>query len=287
MRNHTLILIAAGLVLTAGAASAIDLFRVLNAEDLLEEGLAYFEAEEYEEAELKFKEAALEYPEGAENYYWLGRVFQEYGEFDKAKNYYDHSIKLDSAYIEALDQAARLMMDLRRFEESMTYLRRLADINPNEPETYSNLGYAHLGLGDYAKAEGHFETAIDLGGDQAKYYDGLGLAFDGQGRLPEAEQAFISALELDDERGDSHLHLALLYTRQGLGRQALDSFDSALEHLDDPGKRVFALFQSGVIHEQLGEIEQAVAAYNAALELAPESESAPAIQERIDKLGSI
>ncbi|MCK4592875.1 tetratricopeptide repeat protein [bacterium] len=216
------------LVFTAPFLVGFDLLKTLAAEEALEEGRELFEGGEYEKAEAKFKEAALELPKLADPFYWIGRTFEARGDLDKAASYYDAALERNPSHFDALDAAAALATSEARWSEAHGYLRRMSDLNPTDPVIPANLGYVQLALGDYESAEGSFRGAVRLGGELGRAYDGLGLALDGQGDIQEAEEAFRTAIEEDPARIESYVHLGLVYEKQGKNDDAASAYTQAL-----------------------------------------------------------
>jgi tetratricopeptide (TPR) repeat protein len=215
-------------VFTSPLLVGFDLLKTLAAERALEEGKAFFEEGEYEKAEAKFKEAALELPKLADPFYWIGRTFEARGDTDKAAKYYDAALERDPSHFDALDAAGALATSEARWPEAHGYLRRMADLNPVDPVVRANLGYAQLALGDYKSAESSFREAIRLGGELGRAYDGLGLALDGRGDLTGAEEAFRAAVEENPTRVEAYVHLGLVYEKRGMTDDAASAYTQAL-----------------------------------------------------------
>ncbi len=222
------------LAFTAPFLVGFDLLKTLAAEKAMEEGRELFEAGEYEKAEAKFKEAALELPMLADPFYWIGMTFKARGDLDKAASYYDAALERNPSLFDALDAAAALATSEARWSEAYGYLRRMGDLNPTDPVIPTNLGYVQLALADYESAESSFRKAVRLEGEFGRAFDGLGLALDGQGDFQEAEEAFRTAIQKDPARIESYVHLGLVYEKQGKNDDAAGAYMQAL-HVQTTG----------------------------------------------------
>jgi tetratricopeptide (TPR) repeat protein len=227
MRRSTIVAILLAALLSP-LLVGFDLFKTIAAEEDMKEGKELFEAGDYEKAEAKFKEAALELPKLADPFYWIGRTFEARGDTDKAAKYYDAALERDPSHFDALNAAAGLATSEARWSEAHNYLRRMADLNPTDPVVQANLGYVQLALKDYVSAESSFQEAIRLGGELARSYDGLGLALDARGESGEAEVAFKSAVDEDPSRIEAYVHLGLLYEKRGMTDEAAGAYTQAL-----------------------------------------------------------
>jgi len=227
MRNPATVVVLI-MVLVSPFLVGFDLFKTIAAEEAMKEGKELFEAGEYENAEVKFKEAALDLPKLADPFYWIGRTFEARGETDKAAKYYDAALERDPSHFDALNAAAGLATSQARWSEAHGYLRRMADLNPTDPVIHANLGYVQLALKDYASAETSFREAVRLGGELGRAYDGLGLALDARGATGEAEEVFKSAVENDPARIEAYVHLGLLYEKRGMTDEAAGAYTKAL-----------------------------------------------------------
>jgi tetratricopeptide (TPR) repeat protein len=226
MRRSTMVLVLI-IALLSPFLVGFDLFKTITAEEAMKEGKELFEAGEYDKAEAKFKEAALDLPKLADPFYWIGRTFEARGDTDKAAKYYNAALERDPSHFEALNAAASLATSEARWSEAHGYLRRMADLNPTDPVIQTNLGYVQLALKDYASAETCFREAVRLGGELGRAYDGLGLALDARGNGG-AEEAFKSAVENDPTRIEAYVHLGLLYEKRGMAEEAAGAYTQAL-----------------------------------------------------------
>jgi tetratricopeptide (TPR) repeat protein len=100
----------------------------------------------------------------------------------------------------------------------------------------------------------------------------LGQAYQAAERFDEAGQVFLTALAVDHENADAMFHLGMLrFLAEGY-EDALVMLAEATARKPDQGPWWINL---GVVLEILGHPEEALAAYEAAMETAPELEQAP------------
>lgn len=95
-------------------------------------------------------------------------------------------------------QRAVAMLRAGHFEYAVAALHDVLAIYPELPEAHANMGYALLGLDDYAAAADFFAGAADLDAELHTAYYGLALARAGLGDFGSALAAMQSFVHLAD-----------------------------------------------------------------------------------------
>lgn len=93
--------------------------------------------------------------------------------------------KLRDELTTRFEQAA-YMLHARQYDNAITALHRVIELDPRMPEAYVNMGYALLGLKRNKAARDFFKTAIDLNPYQGNAYWGLAETLENDGDLPAA-----------------------------------------------------------------------------------------------------
>lgn len=107
-----------------------------------------------------------------------------------------------------LEQAVRarfeqgvMMLHMREYDYALKAFHNVLGMVPEMPEAHVNMGFALIGLEEWASARSFFETAIELKRDQINAYYGLAVALEASGDLPAAlgaMQAYIHLAAEDD-----------------------------------------------------------------------------------------
>jgi len=103
---------------------------------------------------------------------------------------------------------ALAMLHARRWDDALTALHRLLQLDPNRPEAYTNMGFAYLGKQEYQLARDFFEDSLNLDPGQANAYFGAAIAYEGLDELETAMSGMRSFLHLVDEPDPNQLHVA-------------------------------------------------------------------------------
>jgi tetratricopeptide (TPR) repeat protein len=182
---------------------------------------------------------------------------------------------------------ARALLEAGRLEDAVAAFRAIA-ATPASPEeagaARNNACVVLMDLGDYRGALTECREARRLreaGSDRrglARTLNNTGLALQRLGRHAEAERAYGEALAINRERGDTQAevvnvrNLALLYSLEGHYALAREQLDEVMQLIDQhagedwaPEERRLATLNLGVLLEQLGAYDEALAAYRGLL----------------------
>lgn len=119
-----------------------------------------------------------------------------------------HVAQARRAEIDLRFNEAVVMLHAKRFGDAVAALHRLLQLAPDMPEAYVNMGYAYLGLKDFALARDYFMGAIDLNPAQANAHYGIAMAYEGLGDLESALGGMRSFLHLTDNPDPNQIHVA-------------------------------------------------------------------------------
>jgi tetratricopeptide (TPR) repeat protein len=119
-------------------------------------------------------------------------------------------------------------------------------------EVLQELGDCHTSVGDYEKAQKHYEKAAILCPDEAGPYVGLGVVEINKGQIDDAETAFKVACRLDNKCAKAYAGLGLVAQQKGDYKRAFDMFLKCLELDTDNLIGILGLFQTSC---QMGSFE--------------------------------
>ncbi|WP_332672791.1 tetratricopeptide repeat protein [Aromatoleum sp.] len=108
---------------------------------------------------------------------------------------------LDDRALRARFDQGVMMLHMRQHEYAVIAFHEVLAAAPEFPEAHVNMGFALLGLGQWAQARGFFESAIALRRDQLNAYYGLAVALNELGNLPGAigaMQSYVHRAPADD-----------------------------------------------------------------------------------------
>ncbi|HVG44967.1 MAG TPA: DUF4388 domain-containing protein [Longimicrobium sp.] len=144
------------------------------------------------------------------------------------------------------------------YEESTREFRRVAELQPTNPEARFHLGLIGLRKGDDRFALRYLREVVEIGGVRASVLHDMALALERIGRLSDARFAADEAARLAPKRPQVLLSRAVLVLKQGDPHAAAEAFARYREALGD-GKAPAAYYAFALLAEAAaGRADEAV-----------------------------
>lgn len=235
---------------TGSAAAAIStwllstsaLAQTKTAEDWFREGVDHMQAGKLADAAQAFQFCVQFKPDMKECWYNLGVAYGRQRDYAKEASAYQEAVRLDPNYSRAHFNLAVVLEDLGRQLDALKHYDLAIQHEPTALDAHLNRAMLLLGLERFDDAIAGFEKATQIAPDNAEiFYD-----------LAEAVQ--IKGLRLEEPQRTVWLRRAIATYQQCLSR--------------DP-KHHRALYNIGIVHHKLGELDAEIATYRKALELKP------------------
>ena len=243
-----------------------------NPEVHLNRGMTLARLDRYEEALAESESAAELRPDNPVVHYQRGRIFALLGRFDEALRACDRAIELNPGYAQAHYDRGSALANLGRQDEAIQSVDVALELRPDNPVAHYQRGRIFAFLGRFDEALRSFDRAIELNPDYAQAHCDRGSALANLGRQDEAIQSVDVALALRPESAENYFARGfVLTTIRGFERerlkQALQAYDEAV--------RLRPAFpeahrERGFILGQFGRDEEALAAFERALEFYPD-----------------
>jgi tetratricopeptide (TPR) repeat protein len=177
-------------------------------------------------------------------FHQLGRVAQERGHFDDARNWYLKSLAIEQELNSkpgssaSFHQLGRVCQEQGRLDEAENwYLKSLAiedelDNKPGLAASYGQLGVLAEDRGRLDEADAFYAKSLAIAGElndkpgMARVYHQLGIVAQKRDRLDDAENWYLKSLAIDEEM-DSKPDIAADYGQLGVLAQARGRLDDA------------------------------------------------------------
>lgn len=174
-------------------------------------------------------------------------------------------------YGNARIQTAFALVKLKKEDEAIRILERMASADPQAVEPVVAIGDIQRGKENYAAAAEQYSKALAIAGDNAsKYwtiYYARGICYERLGQWPKAEEDLQLALKLSQDHPLVLNYLGYSWIEMGKNLdQALGMIEKAVEQRPTDG---FIVDSLGWAHYQLGNYEDAVSYLERAVELEP------------------
>jgi len=209
--------------------------------------------------------ALLEEPGGAEDRYLLtitlARIYRELGRPLDAKATLRKAAKIKLSPEALGTLAARLDADGRTSEAAQILETRVA-LRPS-PQVHAKLAILDEKLGNRTAAITHLQDALRMA-DTPALHERLGYFYAGNGNYASAAREFERATPRG-RPGPWHLRIAELYAEAGDRSRELAHLDLAAAESLEPASRRYVERQRGFLYSQLGDTEQSIGAWRAAV----------------------
>jgi predicted TPR repeat methyltransferase len=182
-------------------------------------------------------------------------VLQQAEQWAAAAEIYRSILEVVPAHAGALHFSGVLAHQQDRGEEAVALIERSLQLEPDQPDWYSNLGIVLQERLRLDEAIAAYERAIALDSEHANAHNNLGVVLRAMGRAAEAEAAYRAAIEVDPDHADAHHNLGVLLNGLGRRREAALCFSKVitLRPKHPEARRLLAL-----AHYTLGDIDRAI-----------------------------
>ena len=176
----------------------------------------------YREAAEMYKEAPVD---SAVIQNKIGIAYHQMMRLDLAKQYYEHAMKLDSRYPEAINNLGTIYYSKKSFRRATKLYQRALKLEPESASIFSNLGTAFFARKNYKSAIVAYQKALALDPDVFEHRNSWGVLL--QERSVE-------------ERAKFHYYLAKTYAKAGMNDRAITYIRKALEEGYSDRKKMMA-----------------------------------------------
>ena len=195
-------------------------------------------------------------------------TYRQAGYWRDSLRLWKHALEVTNNNFVAEDEFGGALTQLGRFDEAYPHFVRAAQLQPADPVSHSNMGaYLHQ-HGHAAEAIPQYEIAARLTTDTrvlATTYANLGSAFADVGDYAKAHAAFDQSIRLNPIRFNTWVGMGLLAEREGKVEEAIRHFVRSVQlQPSDQG-----YFELGRTLAQSGRNQEAIAAYQLALQISP------------------
>jgi tetratricopeptide (TPR) repeat protein len=173
-------------------------------------GDIYMARKMYREAIDAYREA----PESAIIWNKIGIGYHQMLQLNLAKKNYQHSLKLDPKYSEAVNNLGTIDYAQKKYGSAIKRYRTALKLKPDTASYYSNLGTAYFAKKDYKDASAAYQTALKLDPDIFENHSTFGTTL---------QERSVS------EFAKFHYYLARSYAKAGQNDRALLYIRKSLE----------------------------------------------------------
>ncbi len=163
-------------------------------------------------------------------------------------------------------EKAVVCMQAGLVDEALKYLNQALTLDPRHALALNLKGLAHMMKGNAGEAAKSFEKSLEINANFSEGHNNLGTAYQELGFVDKAEEEFKKAFAIDQNYNASYNLAKLNFLRKNMDA-ALDYIQRSLQKY---GRSVIAWNLQGLIHDEQGKLDEAIASYQQALKLAPD-----------------
>jgi protein O-mannosyl-transferase len=145
----------------------------------------------------EFEACILILPTYVEAYEELGLAWHRMGNPDKALQYYESALKLNSKKATTYSNMAIIFFERKDYAGALELHKKAVSLDPNFENGYLNIGSIYGQQGNYGQAIENFEKVIRINPTNAKAYYYLGLTYEILDQPEKSRQNYSIAAKLD------------------------------------------------------------------------------------------
>ncbi|CAM9161568.1 unnamed protein product [Ascophyllum nodosum] len=234
-------------------------------ENLVEAARGLFELSKFEDAEALLREVLLESPSDPSALVLLGRARATAGgHVDEAKGLYRRALEASPDHAPAHHALAKVFAFQHRWQEAKDSFEKSLRLNPENAEAWLGMARVTMAMGDDDAAEEHYQRSLDLDPTNALLHFDLGVLACRKGRAHAAEEAFLKAAELNPNL--DFAVVAQMFMAHEMLDRARDAYKRVLHKNPENSEHLLAY---GELCEALGDVDEAMKAYDKALDRTP------------------
>ena len=228
--------------------------------------LDHFQNRRFIEAEILAKSIAKEFPSHKFAWKILGAVFKQTGRINESIIFMQKSIQLDPQDAEAHNNLGVIYQDLGRFEEAEASYTQATILQENYIEAFSNLGNILKDQGKLDKAVNAHEKAISINPNYSEAYYNMGLTLKLLGKLEESKVYYSKAIQLNPNHFKAYNNLGNVLQDKGKIKEAIIAYKKAI--LINPNY-IEAYNNIGNAFKEKGKLEESIKSFKKTLSINP------------------
>jgi tetratricopeptide (TPR) repeat protein len=181
-------------------------------------------------------------PREAEFYFYLADAYRQTGQDDRARLYYEETLRRKPGLLAArhnyaalLNMQAEAYLGSGKTEQAVAALQRAVTLNPESAAAHFNHGRALAARGLLDQGQAEFEAALKLDPDSAEAATSLGILLAMKGQFDRAIPHYRHAIQAQPQLLLARLHLALALLSRGDRPEAKQLLQSVIQ--SDPNDR--------------------------------------------------
>ncbi|HEY2033653.1 MAG TPA: tetratricopeptide repeat protein [Rhizomicrobium sp.] len=197
----------------------------------------------------------------AQAFHVLALALEKMGHLHKALVTFEKAFALDPNDPDLLLNLGLTAWNMKMRAQAVKMFRLFITANPGSPLGYNNLGMVQCELGDCPTAIETLRNAIYQMPGEPILWNSLATVLAESSRADESIQFYREAVRLDPAFARPYHNLGYAYSHLGMLEEALAAYDGALERATDPSERVEGLHSRSICLIGMGRLEEGFREY--------------------------
>jgi tetratricopeptide (TPR) repeat protein len=233
-------------------------------------GNLYSQLDRNDEAITALEKAIERNPLDAISWNGLGKIYQKLGRTDEAIATYQKAIGYAPNFAYPWIGLGDVFASTEHIEEAIGAFQKAIEINKRIVHPWISLGNIYEKQKRSEEAIKAYQKAFEIDPQNALIWNEQGNVYLNAGAYDEAINAYNKAIELDHGFGWPYCNLALAYSYKGKYNDVIPLYQKSIELFGNNRDKAMAWNRLGSAYRQLNDVENAIAAYQRAIELDPE-----------------
>ena len=225
-------------------------------------GDSHFRRGKLEMAYLEYSKVLKKKPDNLNVLHKRGMIFLRRGMSEAAMKDFKTILEKDSSHASANQGMGQVLFKMKNYPGAEKHFQQAIKSNPRLWVSYTYLGIMNDYQDRWANAVEQYKAAIAIKPDEAALYNNLGVSYSLMGQNEAALEAFREGLRLDPKDDKMGNNLGMVLCKMGRHLEAVEAFRYC-------GDEAQAFNNLGCFYLQEGDFEQAIRAFERAVQLRP------------------
>ncbi len=207
----------------------------------------------------------------------LGDQYRQSGLYTKAIEEYEQALNIDPENPEIYSRLGYALLETKDFAKAIQTYKRYVQLRPKDCNSHSSLAFAYMRQGLTDQAIRSYEDALRFCQDDANAFVQLGKAYQSGDYAIEAIECFRRAIEINPDDIQAYELLAKLCNDRKLYPEAIAAYKAIIEHPNHGKAPEWISWANGRVASLLrwaGAYAEAIPYYRAVLDAEPENGTA-------------
>src|SRR3990167_2887161 len=161
--------------------------------------------------------------------YFLGKCYQELGDYNQALECFEHAKKTDAEEFDIIMDIAETKRMLGNIDDALKILKSFSHSHVNSAELYYQWGHCLDDMGEYQEAFNKYEQSLKTDPNHAKTLFRMAFNYDVGGEDEKAIEYYEKCTKLHPTYKNAFINLGILYEDTGKYDDAVYCFESILD----------------------------------------------------------